>query len=265
MTHRILWTRNELRLLRNAFMRRNEGRVPETPPSNQDFLRLKQAMREALPRGRWRPLDSIQDARRAFDFIIANPQIEEVEAPAPKVEPPAVNNSVVDELRAIRDVLQNINEALRGISKYLEKPQFLFQPPRPLQLEDLPVRREPQPEVVTDDHGHYGKEIKPPSTLPKKPYVYLMGLLPDQQTIVEREYSGYLRFRFLPSQGGKRDPRASDVIDAAQRVDFTVAMMDFANKMAIQLAKKHTRVGGWREVHGGLTSLRKVLDDIALK
>lgn len=100
----------------------------------------------------------------------------------------------------------------------------------------------------------------PPKPKVVRPKVLIIGLLNEQAHIIMNEYQEMLDTRFIKSNDGISQ---TGLIEKCRDVDIVIVMIKFVghgeDHRAKQVAKRYI------PIHGGMSSLKDVLDDIALK
>lgn len=199
-----------------------------------------------------------------YDPIIVVPVIKNelavkkaiAEAPQPSIPPAPAS---ID-LKPVTSRLDDIEEALETLSKKLdrlaEQGPLLLRAIEKMHADVLESATKPaeQKVVFAEEPATVVSTPAPPEVVvPKKPNVVVIGLIPNQKQMIDKEFSTSLRLSFYESDDAKGKQFTSHCASA----DAVFCMTAFMNH-GIDAALKSSGTKAVR-ISGGMTSLRTAL------
>jgi hypothetical protein len=257
--HAIRWSASEIKLLAKKCL---DMQVKAPDVAVLELVRIAQ---RSLPTNRQRPLYASHHIFRIEQMM------HEIAAEARRPAPEPASAPKVAHVDSPPGLLSNTDTFAKELAKVVAQlalkelvPELVAQVEHA--VERAVVRANG---VKIDSFSHLAAPTpstytKPPVSAPveaKKPKkrVLILGLLPEQQQYVMREYGNELDLRFLKGQDGVPIP---NVRNNAREADFVIGMNKFIRHGDEHAAKQVAKA--YMTLYGGISGLRDVLDDIAL-
>lgn len=262
MSRHIVWTEEEVDQIATAIYARHRGQPVDM------LHETRVAQKQVLPSYRQRTL---RDRNRLEKVDKAYARLKHMGGPRPTPQapvPPEIR--VISKPTALEDALIAMAQKAMNAERTADHELLLSKVRDAVRIELASVLPKFVAEVraaitskgdtsVTVDRSTVVAPTPPKPRAPR-PKVLIIGLLNEQVHIINNEYEEMLDLRFIKSNDGISQ---TGLIEKCRDMDVVMVMIKFVghgeDRTAKQVAKRYI------PIHGGMSSLKDVLDDVALK
>lgn len=248
---RIIWNEDEKRAVAAASLDIMCQRAPLVNPTKVDRVAMQnhygfltvvipEAQHQVLPVARHRVISGLHCVPWIYDYVTA---ASKARIPHHDVAPPLAPAALIP-VTPPKQEMPELLELAQLLAPLVAK-EVVKQLAEEFEL--TPKWRTQRPAVAVPVPGG--------TTVPmaRKPQVWMLGLLPNQQREVEATWGKSFRFKFI-------DAERSTKVDLPSG-EWVIGMADFINH-SIEARLRKQAGAHYLSVHGGVSSLKKSLNDL---